>query len=73
MRADPPPECSAPLLRIGKTMKMALIENNDDKDSDADADHDDDNSDADYDVVDTKTQKLFKKLLFVGGFCASWP
>ena len=32
MRADPPPECSAPLLRIGKTMKMALIKNSGDAD-----------------------------------------
>ena len=34
MRADPPPECSAPLLRIGKTMKMALIKNSGDADDD---------------------------------------
>ena len=34
MRADPPPECSAPLLRIGKTMRMALIKNSGDADDD---------------------------------------
>ena len=44
MRADPPPECSAPLLWIGKTTKMALIKNSDDADDD---DKDDDDVDDD--------------------------